>query len=186
MGATNKSGGFFPSGPHLALKGCASRSPTAQALVSFPPGDEEWQLQMPPGTLASSSLILISPPVLSPKDFAGHPGSGLLSKAQLSLDPVLWVCITQKWLGLQEGDAASRLVSLAVSGPGSALSLALEAPRLKTSQQHRAPAWPVRCKRSPPGFLTCRQEPLYLPPQSPGPFCPGVCGFSLALCYSFT
>lgn len=84
---------------------------------------------------------------------------------------------------------------LSCVGAGSVLSLALEAPRLKTPQQHRAPAWPGRCKRSPPGFLTCRQEPLCLPPQSPGSLCPGACGlpggenilrFSLALCYSFT
>lgn len=38
--------------------------------------------------------------------------------------------------------------------------------KLPASKPHsrRVPAWPVRCRRSPPGFLTCRQEPLPPPP----------------------
>ena len=65
-------------------------------LVNFPPGDGKaaavaYRDTGPPGPYVLS-LLQFSPPSL--QELAGHPGSGLLSKVHLTLDPMLRVSIT--------------------------------------------------------------------------------------------
>lgn len=119
FGGPNKLGDF-PQWASFSRKRMWWWSPTAhphpqeENLVNSPPGDEERQLQMSPGPLAGLNPFLLSPPVLSLKDFAGHPGFG-----PLKFDPGFHaegLLNSRSGLGLLEGVAASGLLGCVWGG----------------------------------------------------------------------
>lgn len=103
------------------------------------------------------------------QDFAGHPGSGLLTSTS---DPGPRAGQQNSATGLGLWEVVRLPVSLAVSpgqeeGWGRGLSCPWALQPHSSGEFLPGRPWPRGCGEK--HFPTCRQEPFHLPPQCPGP-----------------